>query len=235
MYEQKQLTIFSFFGPPGAGKGTLAERCRKELGFETLSTGDLCRKHVMLNTELGKKVAAQMKEGTLVADEYIIAMVKGYLLEKTDFSKPIILDGFPRTARQAQLFVEVLRHNNITLKFRVVRFDIPHDDIIKRLSNRLVCLDKDCQAIYSRISLPPQREGICDKCNSMLGQRSDDAIDVIRERLAIYPTYEQELLTFYNSINQPVDVLTINAKSAVKVFELFETLLKHSFSQPDVA
>ena len=119
--------------------------------------------------------------------------------------------------------------------FRVIFFDIPQEEIIQRLSNRLICSNQDCQAIYSLISLAPQRENICDHCEAPLGRREDDRLEVIKERLAHYPMYAEDLLAYYKSVKQPVEVLNINAKSALKVFENFEAIInKNAYTNLDI-
>lgn len=224
--KRKQRTIFSFFGPPGAGKGTLATHCHSELGFTVLSTGDLCRKEIARGSVLGRQFEEQLNQGKLISDELIAEMIKKQLLEKVEsYSTSIILDGFPRTARQASYFLHMIKMQFPEVQFKVIFFDIPADEVMRRLSNRLVCSNQDCQAVYSLISLAPQKEGLCDKCGKALIKRHDDEIDVIRKRLDLYPSYEKELLDYYKSVNQPVELLTINAKSAAKVFECFSNFL----------
>ena len=100
--------IFSFFGPPGSGKGTLAERAARELNFEVLSTGNLCRKHIAQKTALGEKLDFYVKKGQLIPDELITLMVKEWLESTLEAQVPIILDGYPRTKGQASHFLEML-------------------------------------------------------------------------------------------------------------------------------
>src|SRR5271170_593774 len=99
--------IFSFFGAPGSGKGTLAERAARDLKFEVLSTGNLCRKHISQQTELGKKLDLYVKKGQLIPDELITLMVKEWLELAIQREVPIILDGYPRTKGQAAHFLEM--------------------------------------------------------------------------------------------------------------------------------
>jgi len=104
---QNHKIIFSFFGPPGSGKGTLAERLSKELKFEVLSTGNLCRKHVSLQTDLGKQLDTYLKKGQLIPDDLITQLVKEWLEPKIQHQASIILDGYPRTKGQALKFLDM--------------------------------------------------------------------------------------------------------------------------------
>ena len=104
-----EKTIFSLFGAPGSGKGTLAEKCAQNLDFNVLSTGNLCRKHIADKTELGEKLQKYIDTGKLVPDNIITVIVKGWLKENTKDNKAIILDGYPRTKKQAELLLDILK------------------------------------------------------------------------------------------------------------------------------
>ncbi len=221
--------VFSFLGAPGSGKGTLAGLCSKELGFEVLSTGDLCRDHVKLNTELGKKLKVILDAGQLVPDDLMGEMVKDWTLKKTDLKKPIIFDGFPRTVGQVKFLVNFLKSDELGLKFKVVALRILDSTIINRLGSRIICSNKSCQAIYSSLtgsSLRPKKEGTCDTCDSTLIKRDDDKEEVIKERLKVYNSHEGELLDYYKSIGQSIEFLDIEGLSPQEIFEKFKLLLK---------
>ncbi len=218
--QQTSSVIFSFFGPPGSGKGTLAERLRVELGFEILSTGNLCRFHIAQQTPLGKQLEELVHKGHLIPDALMFSMVKAWLDERLSKGKPVILDGFPRTPGQATALIEHLnktRHNH----FRVVFIELADEEIIKRLLGRKVCSNKDCQAIYSAI-----HTGVtCEQCGAPLVRRVDDKEEVIRERLRLYPAYKESLLTMYRNLAVRIEELDVAGMSMDEVFGTFKAML----------
>jgi len=225
MHEQHRLNnvVFSFYGPPGSGKGTLARLCKERLGFEILSTGELCRKHITKKTDFGLKIDELLKVGHLVPDDLITDMVKEWLSDAIDIDKPIILDGYPRTLGQAQLFVDLIEKEDLGIDCTVVFFEIADEVIMQRLSDRLVCSNDDCQAIYSISSSPPRNKGVCDECGASLKRRNDDKIEVIKERLKRYPQDKKELEDFYASHGIAVESIEVGSKSIPEVFEEFST------------
>ena len=168
---------FIFLGPPGAGKGSLAVKVAEEYKIPHISTGDIFRANIKNQTELGKKVDAIIKSGGLVSDDITCELVKNRL-EEADCKNGFILDGFPRTIPQAEMFTSIC--NDVS----VVNFEIADDVVIKRLSTRRVC--KECKENYNIITLPPKKEGVCDKCGSKLVKRADDTEETYMDR---YNTY----------------------------------------------
>ncbi len=181
------------FGPPGAGKGTQAERIVKKTGIPHISTGDMFREAAAKQTELGRKVKEYMDKGELVPDDIVVKVVEGRL-KQPDCEKGFLLDGFPRTLIQAKALDEILER----LKTRidaVINLEVSEEEIIKRLSNRRVC--KVCGAVYHLIFNPPKTPGKCDKCGGELYQRDDDKEEAIRNRLKVYQTQTQPLIEYY--------------------------------------
>ncbi len=184
-------------GAQGTGKGTVAGILSQKLGIPQISTGDIFRKNVKEETNLGIEANKYMKNGQLVPDEITVPMVANRL-EEDDAKNGVILDGFPRTIAQAEKLDEMLnkKGNKIDL---VINLTTPREEIIERILTRRVCSNQDCKATYNIVMHPPKVEGICDKCGSKLIQREDDkSEDAIRRRLSIYDEQTSPLVEYYN-------------------------------------
>jgi adenylate kinase len=182
------------FGPPGAGKGTQADRLRIDFRLPFISTGDMLRGNVKDGTELGVKAKNFMDKGELVPDELIVAMARDRLSEP-DAQDGFILDGFPRTIEQAKALDRQLEE----LRRRVtaaVLIDTPDEEVIRRLSGRRVCVKAGHN--YHVEFDPPKREGVCDQDGSRLMQRDDDKPDVISNRLEVYHDQTEPLIDYYD-------------------------------------
>lgn len=186
-----------FLGPPGAGKGTIAELAKDILGIPHISTGDLFRANIKNETELGKQVKSILASGGLVPDDVTIAMVKNRLSE-ADAKKGYILDGFPRTIPQADA-LGAMSHVDA-----VVNFVVPDDVIIKRLSGRRVC--KSTGRTYHILYNPPKKEGIDDDTGEPLIQRDDDKPEAIAHRLEVYATSTEPLINYYRAKGLIIDL-----------------------------
>ncbi|MCK4517953.1 nucleoside monophosphate kinase, partial [Candidatus Babeliales bacterium] len=209
------------------GKGTIAQRCVHDLGYAMLSTGDLLRKHISEQTEFGKQLATYVEAGHLIPDELMTDMVLGWLRGQLAPGHTVILDGFPRTKGQAGLLLKALGDDSAFLNtnFKVVNFDLDPEEIISRISNRLVCSNKKCQAVYSAVAKKPKQEGVCDLCGSPVIRRQDDDESIIRERLVVFAKYKNDLLGFYKEAGQEVIEFAIPAGSPDVVFEAFSKKL----------
>ena len=177
-------------GPPGAGKGTYASRMTVALGVPHISTGDMVREVIKAQTQLGMKIKEYSDKGGLVPDGIIVQLLANRLA-KPDCEKGFILDGFPRTIRQAKAL------DGISKIDVVINLNVPDEIIIARLSNRIVC--RKCEAIYNLLTLKPKREGICDNCGGELYQREDDKPEVIQERLDVYRKKTEPLIEYYRT------------------------------------
>jgi adenylate kinase len=219
--------ILSFFGAPGCGKGTIAEHLTKELNFETLSTGNLCRKHIQDQTEIGKELKKYVDAGQLAPDNIIANMVVEWLKERVGQNENIILDGFPRTQSQAEMFLKILNEDAAfkNASFKVVNFDVPNEEIVKRISNRLLCSNKECQATYSRLVKKPKTEGVCDVCGAPLIQREDDKAEVVQDRLKVFGQFKEELISFYKKANTIILDFKPAGKSLDEDFADFKKLI----------
>ncbi|MBS7606533.1 MAG: adenylate kinase [Candidatus Bathyarchaeia archaeon] len=175
-------------GPPGSGKGTYASRLTSILGIPHISTGDMVREEIRAQTEIGRKIKEYSDRGELVPDKIIIDLLVERL-KKPDAQRGFILDGFPRTIRQAEALERI---SEIDV---VINLNVPDEIIIQRLSNRLVC--RKCGAIYNRLTLKPKVDEVCDLCGGELYQREDDKPEVIRERLNVYRRSTEPLIDYY--------------------------------------
>jgi len=164
-------------GPPGAGKGTYAGILSKNYGIPTISVGDIFRKAIKDETELGKRVKAYVSSGDLVPDEIVNEVVKNRLNED-DCKQGFLLDGYPRTVNQAET-MPTFKSIGVALNFVV-----PDKVIMERIGGRRTC--RKCGAIYHIKNVPPTIDGICDNCTGRLVQRSDEKPEVIKNRLEVY-------------------------------------------------
>lgn len=219
--------VFVFIGPPGSGKGSLAALCAEEFNWLQLSTGNLCRKHIFENSALGKEVSLAIKSGALVSDSLITAMVEQWLFDMKDDDRSVILDGYPRSVGQAKAFRDILNDKFKELRFHAILFLIPDEQLGIRLNSRLMCQNKECQAVYSSIEgsdLASKQLMICEKCGGSLGRRDDDQNDAIKVRLEMYHRHTQPLIDFYRSVHQPIIEIDAN-RQLDEVFSEFKRKL----------
>lgn len=181
------------FGPPGAGKGTQAKFISEEYNIPHISTGDILRENVREGTPLGKKAKAFMDKGELVPDTILIDLIKDRL-KKPDTRKGFLLDGFPRTLKQAEALDVILDDINKNLD-TVVNIEVGAAQLVKRLSGRLTC--RNCGASYNIKSNPPKVAGVCDACGGELYQRADDTEAAIKNRIEVYKKQTQPLIEYY--------------------------------------
>lgn len=185
--------VFVLFGPPGAGKGTQGVRLAEKYGVPTISTGAIFRDNVSAKTPLGILAGGYMKRGELVPDELVIQLVKDRVAQP-DCARGFLLDGFPRTIKQAEILEVMLQESGIRLN-GVLNFDVPEEVLVSRLSGRRVC--PKCGATYHVENLPPRVEGTCDQCGAALEQRADDREESVRTRLTEYRAKTEPVLRFY--------------------------------------
>lgn len=204
-------------GPPGAGKGTQAERLQKEFDIAHISTGDMFREAIKNGTDLGKEAKKFMDEGALVPDEVTIGIVKERLQE-SDTKKGFMLDGFPRTVPQAEALENTLGSLGASLD-AVVYINVPNEKLVERLTGRRVC--KKCGATYHIAFNPSKDSDVCDVCSGVLYQRSDDTVETVENRLNVYLKNTQPLIEFYEKKGL---LLEINGDQ--KVDEAFKEIQK---------
>jgi adenylate kinase len=181
-------------GPPGAGKGTLAERLIADRGFVHISTGQILREAVASKTKVGLEAKTFMDKGELVPDEVVARLVMEKLKESDVRSKGFILDGFPRNLEQARLLDKSLKEATIKVD-HVVCLDATEEVIIRRLSGRRIC--RKCGKNFNIFTMKPRKEGVCDACSGELYQRDDDREETVRNRLVVYNRQTEPLIDFY--------------------------------------
>lgn len=187
-----QLLIF---GPPGAGKGTVAQRITGALGLPHISTGDMLRAAVAAGSELGNRVKSILDSGGLVSDDLMIDLIRDRL-SRDDARGGWLLDGFPRTMPQATALDGLLGELGGGLDC-VVMVTVPDETIVERLSGRRVCVN--CGATYHVAHTPPKAEGVCDRCGAQVVQREDDRPETVRRRLGTYASQTAPLVAFYEA------------------------------------
>jgi len=187
--------VIVFLGPPGAGKGTQAKRLATDLGVRHVSTGDVLRSAVERGTELGRTAAAYLDKGALVPDETMLALI-AELLDRRDHDRGLVLDGFPRTAPQAEGLDRLLRERGRELD-AVILLDIAEEEAVRRLTSRVCC--SKCGGITNLLADPSAADGVCDACGGRLERRSDDTPDVIRARFKEYRALTQPTLDYYRA------------------------------------
>ena len=182
-------------GPPGAGKGTQADRLREDFQLPHIATGDILRGQVADGTELGLKAKSFMDTGELVPDEVIVGMITDRVADG-DARDGFLLDGFPRNEQQADALAQALAglERHLTAALLV---EVPDEEIVRRLAGRRVCV-KNPSHIYHVEYDPPKHEGVCDQDGSRLIQREDDQEVTIRRRLEVYHSQTEPLIGYYD-------------------------------------
>jgi adenylate kinase len=190
------------FGAPGSGKGTYASRLQLKLGVAVIAMGDIFRENLKEDTPLGRKVKGYVEKGLLVPDEIVIDVLK-QRIAKVPKEKGFILDGYPRTIKQAKALEGIAKIDVILLQM------VPDWIIIERLSSRRIC--RNCGEVYNIRYLKPKVDGVCDKCGGPLYQRSDDRPEVIKRRIQVYQEQTSPILQHYKEKKVPFIVSSITA------------------------
>ncbi len=191
--------IVVFLGAPGSGKGTQAKDVAKEFDLVAISTGDLCRAEIAAKSDLGIKIKETVDKGLLVDDSWIITLLNE-AIAKHDKARGFILDGFPRTLKQADMLDAELAEQNLKVD-AVVELKIVPEILIERLTNRYQC--KSCGATYNKLFKNPSAEGVCDYCGGTeFVTREDDREEVIRKRFIEYTELTAPLIPYYEEQNK---------------------------------
>lgn len=189
-----------FLGPPGSGKGTQAKLLAQNLNLDHISTGDILRKAISENTELGNTAKLFMDAGRYVPDDIVLGLIKEELTKR---NKGFIFDGFPRTLPQTEGLDLILRELGMSIT-KVINLAVDDATIIRRLTARRVCRANGHE--FNLITKQPKKEGICDLCGSELYKRSDDCAEVIINRLKVYHERTRPVEEFYRSRGLLIDI-----------------------------
>jgi len=208
-YTARNVGPIILLGPPGAGKGTQAQRIVERYGVPQISTGDILRENVRQGTALGRQVQDVMARGELVPDDLMYDMV-AQRLRQTDCERGYVLDGFPRTAAQAgwldafleHEFFEKLQHGKCVPI--VIRIDVDYNQLLRRITGRRSC--PVCGRTYNVYSQPPRVADTCDVDGTQLVIRNDDREEVIRERLTAYELQTRPVVEYYAQKGRLVSV-----------------------------
>jgi adenylate kinase len=186
--------VLILLGPPGAGKGTQARMLEQDFGLVQLSTGDLLRAAVAAGTEAGKQAKSVMEAGGLVSDEIVIAILRDRMAEE-DCAKGVILDGFPRTAVQAEALDGLLAENGQRIN-AAVSLEVDDGAMVERISGRYTCAG--CGEGYHDSFKTPKVAGTCDTCGGTeFKRRADDKAETVAARLEAYHRDTAPLITYY--------------------------------------
>ncbi|MFA6078994.1 MAG: adenylate kinase [Candidatus Omnitrophota bacterium] len=212
-------------GPPGAGKGTQSEVLRRMYKIPHISTGDILRESIKNALPLGLKAKSYMDKGELVPDQIVIDIVVDRL-KADDTKKGFILDGFPRTVKQAVDLDAALVKISSSID-SVIYFETSEKVAIERLTGRRIC--KNCGANYHVRNIPPKKEGICDKCGQPLVQRPDDTEATVLNRLKVYEAQTRPLIDYYQKAGLLAKV------SGDLGVEVLNTVLSKMFAEKKLA
>lgn len=180
-------------GPPGAGKGTQAKLLVDKYNIKQISTGDILRQAVKDKTALGVEAKSFMDQGKLAPDEVVIGIIKERL-NNPDCEPGFILDGFPRTIQQAEALADALEQMGKEID-HLIDIEIDYDILFERLTGRWTC--KECGEGFHKTINPPQKDGVCDKCEGELYQRDDDKEETILNRFEVYKKQTEPLKDYY--------------------------------------
>ena len=209
-------------GPPGAGKGTQAEIISSQLEVRHLSSGDMLRSAVALQSELGKRAEGYMKAGELVPDDLMIEMIltEVQLVLESDTHVGFLLDGFPRTLVQAKALDLSFEENGVRID-RIINLEVNEEEVVQRLTARRVC--GDCKSIFNVKQLSSTDTETCPSCGSKaLIRRKDDEEGVIRNRLSVYSNSTFPILNYYSEVHSILNIDGSQEKDTITDFILGE-------------
>lgn len=211
-------------GPPGAGKGTQAERFAADHGIPKISTGDILREAVQADTPLGRQVSAVLSSGQLVGDDLIVGIVKERL-SRPDTARGFVLDGFPRTVPQAEALDAMLARRGPLI---VIEIQVPDEELVRRVRSRRICAS--CGQTVSAFSEDTTPVSRCERCGGELVSRSDDGESVVRDRLKVYWRETRPMIAHYQA--RPTYRVVNGAQSPEQVREAVIAAVASALGQP---
>jgi adenylate kinase len=203
-------------GPPGAGKGSLAGVLKDKYRLAHISTGDMLREETKKGTALGAQIKSLIAKGALVSDELVTQLVQQRFLHDAALKKGYMLDGFPRTVKQARDLDVILEKAKLPLDF-ALNMEADQDVLLRRLAGRRVC--RKCGALYHITDKKPRKPGVCDLCGGELYQRTDDNEETIKSRMQVYEESTQPIIDYYAKQHK-LKKLDSNVETAVLVNSL---------------
>lgn len=207
-------------GPPGAGKGTQADKIVEQFHIPHISTGNIFRKIIKEGTPLGLEAVKYLDQGLLVPDELTVKIVNDRLAQG-DCAEGFMLDGFPRTVAQAKALDKELEKKNVSLD-GAINIQVRSELVLGRITGRRIC--KDCGTNYHISNHPPKLENKCDVCDGELYHRADDQEDIVKKRLEVYTDQTQPLIAYYEAKNI---LYTIDGEQEIgKTFEDIKEVLQ---------
>jgi adenylate kinase len=226
--EVSELNLI-LLGPPGAGKGTQAERLRDDFGVPHISTGDMLRAQVSEETELGREAKRYMDAGELVPDAVIVQMITERIGDG-DARDGFLLDGFPRNRQQADALGQALAGLDRRLTAALLT-EVADEELVRRLAGRRVCVKNPAHIYHVELD-PPKHEGVCDQDGSRLVQRDDDREETVRRRLEVYHSQTEPLIDYYDALgvlrrfdgSRSADEVHDHIRATVATLRLEETL-----------
>lgn len=216
-WKRRYARFVVLLGGPGAGKGTIAAMLTAKLGLPQLNTGNLLRREIEENTEIGRTIKAYLGNGQL-APEYLVMKVVRRELSKPEYIHGAILDGIPRRATQAKKLRRMLAFWGAKVN-RAVLLEVPEDDLIERLSLRRTCSNTDCGHTFHDKFSPARLQNTCDHCGSALERRNDDNPEVIKKRLVVFKQEFGPVCDFYQRSHKLTVCKSSNAMTPQQVFE----------------
>jgi adenylate kinase len=204
-------------GPPGAGKGTQADRLSSWLGIMHVASGDFFRAELRAGSPLGLKAKAYIDKGQLVPDDLTTSMILERI-SRPDCAKGVILDGYPRTLAQAEALDAALAAEGLGRAIdMVLRLTVKEDTVLHRMLDRISCAN--CGKVYNLVSLPPKVAGVCDRCGHELYVRSDDKVATLQQRIQVYRTETWPMIEYYERQD-----LVRNFNGELEMDEIFSSL-----------
>lgn len=221
--------VVLLIGPPGVGKGTLAKKCKQNMGLSALSTGEMLREQVELGTEIGLEVKDILAKGEFVSNELINKMFSSWFEQNwRNCQQGVLLDGYPRTAQQAEFLSSLLDEYKSDSRLFVGLLEASDEQILSRIAGRIMCSKASCGSIYSKAQISDS-ETQCPRCQSDLVKRDDDNAECAKGRLEKYLKLKDELIGYFEKNGVDIHKVETSDKNPDEVFQAFKQLFRAAF------